>query len=142
MSRIEELSESQCVELLRAGLVGRLSFWADGPHVVPVNFSVNDATLVLRTTADSLLATHAPGTVVALEIDNIDYEGHRGWSVVASGPCLTIDDPEDVIDSWEPRPWADGVRETYLGIAWDRLSGRRVGGGWTRANEVPVRRRV
>ena len=142
MSRIEDLSAAECEELLRAGLVGRVAFWADGPHVVPINYAVSGSTLVLRTTAESQLATRAPGTVVALEIDNLDYEGHRGWSVVATGTCLTIDDPDEVIDSWEPRPWADGERESYLGITWERLTGRRIGGGWTRANEVPVRRHV
>ena len=144
MTNIEQLSVDACRELLRAGLVGRVAFWADGPHVVPVNFAVSDSDLVLRTSEDSLLATCAPGTQVALEIDHIDYEGHRGWSVVAVGPCHAMEDPA-VIDAicgdWEPRPWADGDREAFLVIAPEKVTGRRVGRGWTHANEVPVRRR-
>jgi uncharacterized protein len=143
VNNVELLSADACRDLLQAGLVGRVAFWADGPHVVPVNFAVSGSDLVLRTSADSMLAGRAPGTQVALEIDHIDYEGHRGWSVVAVGPCTALEDPE-VIDAicgdWEPRPWADGDREAYLVIAPETVTGRRVGRGWTHANEVPVRR--
>lgn len=145
MTNVEHLSTEACLALLRAGLVGRVAFWADGPHVVPVNFAVTGTDLVLRTSAESLLAARGPGTEVALEIDHIDYEGHRGWSVVAVGPCTAIEDPaviEAICGDWEPRPWADGDREAFLAIAPETVTGRRVGGGWTDANEVPVRRHL
>jgi len=142
---VEILTEEQCLALLRAGLIGRVAFWADGPRIVPVNFAVVEDAIVIRTAADSQLARNGVGTQVALEIDHVDYATHRGWSVVATGTCAVIDDDAEigaVCDTWDPRPWADGERVEFLRIRWDQLTGRRIGAGWTYANEVPVRRRV
>src|SRR5262249_26880262 len=89
-----DLSQAECEELLRAGLVGRVAACTpDGPHIIPVNYSVVDDTIVLRTTPYSLLGGHAQGSVLALEVDQFDYEYQRGWSVVARGRAETVVDP-------------------------------------------------
>jgi len=142
---IETLTQEHNRALLEAGLVGRVAFWADGPHILPVNYSVVGDDIVIRTAGSSLLAVQGPGTEIALEIDHIDYPEHRGWSVVATGPCERMDDEAEIAritDGWGPRPWAEGDRSRYLRLRWSTLTGRRVGRGWTYANEVPVRRRV
>ena len=41
-----------------------------------------------------------------------------------------------------PRPWVGGARPLYVKLAWDELSGRRLGEGWTYNNETPVRRQL
>jgi len=142
---LETLTTAHCRALLEAGLIGRVAFWADGPHILPVNYSIFGDDVVIRTAGDSLLAAQAPGTEVALEIDHIDYAEHRGWSVVATGACERIEDESEIrriTDGWDPRPWAEGERNRYLRLRWSTLTGRRIGRGWTYANEVPVRRRV
>lgn len=141
---MEVLTVEQCRALLKAGLIGRLAFWADGPHVVPVNFAVIDDAIVVRTSPESELAVRGVGTEVAVEIDHVDYQAHRGWSVVATGPCERITESEiaHVRDTWDPRPWANGARDEFLRVRCDSLTGRRIGAGWTYDNEVPVRRRV
>src|SRR4029078_1020290 len=79
-----DLSHTECEQLLRAGLVGRVAACTpDGPHIIPVNYAVTDDAIVLRTTPYSLLGSHAKGSVLALEVDQFDYEYQRGWSVGA-----------------------------------------------------------
>ena len=72
--------------MLMAGLVGRVAMCTPmGPHIVPVNYSVLDDTVIVRTTPYSVLGSHARGSILALEVDHFEYERHHGWSVVARG---------------------------------------------------------
>ncbi len=145
MGDMVELDEAKCGELLAAGVVGRIAVVTpEGPYVVPVNYVVVDDAVVFRTAPDSVLGRTAPGTVVAFEVDRIDYEYHSGWCVLAVGPCELVEDVaalEAATPYWNPRPWVSGDRTAHLRIPWTRLSGRRIGGGWTYENEVPVRAR-
>ena len=63
----------------------------------------------------------------------------------ATGRGRRIEDAEEIAlvrRTWDPRPWAGGSRPLYVRLAWDELTGRRLGHGWTHANEMPVRRSV
>lgn len=141
-----ELPRHQSESLLRSGVVGRVAFTApDGPHVIPVNYSVVDESVVFRTSEDSLMALHAPGATIAFEVDQFDYENHRGWSVVARGEAHRIYSPrelEHVLAVWEPRPWAGGSRHVFLKFGWEELSGRRLGAGWSIEENLLVKRMV
>ena len=80
---------------------------------------------------------------MTFEVDHVDYVDHKGWSVVATGRGQRIDDADEVARikrTWDPRPWAGGERPLYVRLAWDELTGRRLGQGWTRATEQPARR--
>lgn len=139
-----ELTTTECEELLRAGLVGRVALSTPtGPHIVPVNYAVVDDAVVLRTTPYSLLGRKAPGSVLALEVDHFDYEYQRGWSVVARGRSEAVVDAaelEHIHDTWNPRAWASGGRTLYLRVQWSDLTGRRLGQGWDPRANLPVRR--
>jgi uncharacterized protein len=141
-----ELSEAQCRELLTAGLVGRVAVCTPvGPHMVPVNYAVDNDSVVLRTTPYSILGTHARGALLAFEVDQLDYERQRGWSVVARGRAEAITAAEEldhIRKSWEPNAWADGSRNLFLRLPWSELSGRRLGTGWNPVDDLPVRRVV
>jgi nitroimidazol reductase NimA-like FMN-containing flavoprotein (pyridoxamine 5'-phosphate oxidase superfamily) len=142
----EELSPSKCRELLSAGVVGRVAFIVeDRPHIVPVNYTVLGDSVVVRTAPYSLLGRFGADRPVAFEVDNVDYEDHKGWSVVAHAVAEHIEDVSDLADEtpfWDPQPWAGGTRLLYLRLRWTELTGRRLGHGWTRRNEVPVRRQA
>ncbi len=146
MAESRELDEEHCAQLLKGGVVGRIGFSApSGMCIVPVNYSVVDDSIVIRTAPYSLLGTYGPGSLVAFEVDWIDYERHLGWSVLARGTAHAITDPAEVLhiyDTWPPRPWADGPRSLFIRLPWVELSGVRLGGGWTAGNESPVRRKV
>jgi uncharacterized protein len=139
-----DLGHAECEQLLRAGLVGRVAACTpDGPHIIPVNYAMTDDAIVLRTTPYSLLGSHARGSVLALEVDQFDYEYQRGWSVVARGRVEAIVDADEldaVRRSWHPDSWASGRRTLYLRLRWTELTGRRLGHGWDLMSSLPVHR--
>lgn len=141
-----DLNETECEELLRAGLVGRVAVCTPtGPHVVPVNYSVVDGALVLRTTPYSLLGSQVRGSMLALEVDHFDYEYQRGWSVVARGRAEMVTaagELENIRATWNPNTWVAGARTLYLRMRWSELTGRQLGRDWDPMATLPVRRAV
>jgi nitroimidazol reductase NimA-like FMN-containing flavoprotein (pyridoxamine 5'-phosphate oxidase superfamily) len=146
MSEVEELSYAKCRELLGGGIFGRVALCtAEGPRIIPVNYSLVGEAVIFRTSPYGVVATHDwPGSM-AFEVDYVDYADHRGWSVLATGPGERVEDLEEldlIKRRWDPRPWAPGIRPLYMRLRWTELTGRRLGQGWTHENELPVRRRV
>jgi nitroimidazol reductase NimA-like FMN-containing flavoprotein (pyridoxamine 5'-phosphate oxidase superfamily) len=141
-----ELSNEECESLLRAGVAGRIAVSTpDGPHIIPVNYSVVDSAIVVRTSPYSVLGTHGRNTVLAFEIDHFDHEQQHGWSVAARGRSEVVtdtDELEHIRATWAPRPWASGARNLYLRIRWNEVTGRRLGTGWSMQKESPVLRRL
>jgi nitroimidazol reductase NimA-like FMN-containing flavoprotein (pyridoxamine 5'-phosphate oxidase superfamily) len=141
-----ELPYAKCRELLLGGVAGRAAVCTpSGPRIIPVNYSVVDEAIYVRTTPHSVLASYAAGANVAFEVDHLDYENWQGWSVVATGRAALVDAPDElarVRAFRNPRPWAGGLRQVYLRLRWTELTGRRIGDGWNRDNEMPVRRTV
>lgn len=144
MNEPYDLSPEECKELLSAGLVGRVAICTPiGPHVVPVNYGVVEDSVVLRTSPYSVLGSHARGTILALEVDQFDYERRHGWSVVARGRAEAVTNAEELTrirTVWESQAWAAGQRNLYLRFRWAELTGRRLGTGWSPSDELPVRR--
>ena len=114
--------------------MGRVAFVTPaGPRIVPVNYALHDEAIEMRTTAYSELGVYAPDHEIAFEIDQLDGERRRGWSVVAHGVCERMEEPRS--GAWQrsryeagPEPWAGGVRPLWLRLPWRELTGRRVGG--------------
>ena len=131
MSQARPLSRSECHALLSSGVAGRLALSApDGPHIVPLNYSVVDGAVVVRTTPYSILGTHGRDAVVAFEVDSFDREREEGWSVVVRGRAEVVRDPGEldaIRRQWEPRPWASGARTLVIRVRLDELTGRRLG---------------
>ena len=131
MSESRDLSRPDCLALLAAGSLGRVAVTSpDGPHIVPVNYSLFDDTVVVRTSSYSVLGTYARDAVVALEIDGFDPASRSGWSVVVRGRAVIESDPRTIraIRQAAPdAPWAGGTRNLYLRLRTDQLSGRAVG---------------
>ncbi len=145
MSELEELSYAECRGLLAGGVFGRAAICtAEGPRILPVNYSVVEESVVFRTSAYGMISTR-DSWPMAFEVDHVSYEDHRGWSVVALGRGERVEDADDLAlikRTWDPRPWAAGTRPLYVRLEWTDLTGRRVGQGWTRENEMPVRRQL
>ncbi len=132
MDELVELSLAECRDLLLTDTVGRVGFVTPaGPRIVPVNYVLAGDAIELRTKADTELAVYAPGHEIAFEIDQLDSERRRGWSVVAHGVCERIETPNAGTPHRagpEPEPWAGGERRVWLRLPWHELTGRRVGG--------------
>lgn len=131
MGALHDLSQSQSRALLSEGTVGRVAVVApDGPHIIPVNYTMVDEAIIIRTSPYTVLATYGRDAVVALEADAIDRTTRSGWSVVARGRTEVVLDSREIQhirQVSEPAPWADGTRNLYLRLRCSELSGRRIG---------------
>jgi nitroimidazol reductase NimA-like FMN-containing flavoprotein (pyridoxamine 5'-phosphate oxidase superfamily) len=146
MGEVEELSESKCRQLLGGGVFGRIGLCTPaGPVILPVNYSLVSESIIFRTAADGVVARHDWSAPMAFEVDHVDYADQRGWSVLAVGRAQPVEDDDElalISRTWEPRPWASGERALHVRLSWERLTGRRLGSGWTYGNEMPVRRQL
>lgn len=133
MSVSVELNVEECLELLESDVVGRVGMCTRvGPRIVPVNYAMFEDTIVFRTAPYSEVGTLGLGTEVAFEVDRLDYDKRRGWSVLAVGRAEVVDDPEvrqAIQRQWDPDPWAEGLRHLYVRIRWTDLTGRSLGPG-------------
>lgn len=146
MAESRELSPSECEALLRSGVAGRVALVTPGgPHIVPVNYSIVDEAIIIRTSPYGVLGTYGRDGTLAFEVDQFDHERQRGWSVVARGRSEAIHDPaeiERIKRIWEPRPWAAGQRSLFLRLYWTELTGRQLGTNWDPRRDLPVHRVV
>lgn len=142
----QELPYPTCLALLASGVVGRVGFCAtSGPKIFTVNYAVIDEAVIFRTTPHGALATDTIDAPIAFQVDHVDYEYHRGWSVLATGRAQAVERPEEldhIRAVWEPQPWAGGPRAVYIRLAWNELAGRQLGHGWDPKARLPVRRTV
>lgn len=139
-----DLSRQDCARLLNAGVAGRVALGTPtGPHIVPVNYVVHGESILLRTAAYSLLGTYGRDAQLCFEVDQLDHELERGWSVVVRGRAAFVDDQEElaeIIRTWAPRPWAAGQRHLVVRIPWSEVTGRRLGADWDPLQHLPVHR--
>ena len=144
MHTTHDLSRVDCARLRMAGIAGRVAVGTpNGPHIIPVNYAVDAESILIRTTAYSLLGTYGRDELLCFEVDQFDYELKRGWSVVVRGRGSFVDDQEELAEiarSWQPRPWASGQRNLVVRIPWTEISGRQLGGNWDPWEHLPVRR--
>ncbi len=144
MNEPVELTVDECLDLLHAGVLGRVALSTPmGPRIVPVNYAMHDDAIVFRTTPYSELGTYGWNTDLAFEIDHVDYDRHQGWSVVAIGRASLVEDPGDlhaIRSAMDPAPWAGGRRHLYIRLVWRDLTGRRIGTDGDVRSMTPVRR--
>ena len=132
MSPLRDLDQAHCLELITRGTVGRVAVTTpDGPHIVPVNYTLIDDTVAIRTSAYSVLGTYARGSLVAFEVDHLEHQTRAAWSVMVRGRCMMETDPQRLtrLRSALADSWAGGARTLYLRIPLEHVSGRAVGGG-------------
>ena len=134
MTDLETLTSDECWRLLGKRVVGRVGFdVGHGPRIHPVNYRVDGRSVVLRTTEDAELTRFvemfAAGSLVAFEVDEIDYEWHNGWSVLIEGRIERVDAPEELhrLHDVCPRPWVCGTRDVVARVTPGEVTGRRVG---------------
>jgi nitroimidazol reductase NimA-like FMN-containing flavoprotein (pyridoxamine 5'-phosphate oxidase superfamily) len=133
-AEIEELHEPECFRLLSTVAVGRVALTRHAlPVILPVNFTVDGQTIVLRTGPGSVLAAARDGVVVAFEADELDPRLEAGWSVLVTGTMREITGASELlrVNRLHLFPWAGGDRPFYVRITPGIVSGRRVG-SWRR----------
>ncbi|KHL10689.1 UNVERIFIED_CONTAM: hypothetical protein LK11_45885 [Mumia flava] len=125
-----DVDVDRCWELMASRPVGRLGMVVDSAvAILPVNHTVQDGAVYFRTSAYGTIARHVDGSVVAFEVDRIVDEDWSGWSVQVQGCARKVDDPETLARLWTPtrlHPWAPGIRNVWIEIRPDRVTGRVV----------------
>ena len=91
---LEELSQGECIELLRANAIGRIAVIDEhAPYVFPINYRLINVDerpmIVLRTRAGNTIDRSEES--VALEIDGFDPAHERGWSVLVRGSIRHVE---------------------------------------------------
>jgi uncharacterized protein len=132
---LEILDRASCVQLLGSAHVGRIALSMGAiPVVLPVNFTMLDDDVLIRTALGSKLEAAATNAVVAFEVDKFDAIYHCGWSVLVQGFATEITDPAELDRARQAplTPWS-GVNGHYLRVETQIVSGRRLdpAGRWS-----------
>jgi nitroimidazol reductase NimA-like FMN-containing flavoprotein (pyridoxamine 5'-phosphate oxidase superfamily) len=131
MAELRELSYAECRALLVRQQAGRVAVSTpDGPHIIPLNYSVVDESIVFRTTPFSVLATYGRNAKLAFEVDHFRDEQQLGWSVVVRGRADVVTDPQELAHIRQicpPFPWAEGSRNLHFRLPFQELTGRTLG---------------
>lgn len=122
---VTELSTEECWTELEGEEFGRLGFHlADEVHIVPINYAVDDKTLLFRTAEGSkLLGVVMHGDVV-FEIDH--YTESEARSVIVRGTARLLEEDEAHRAENVPlRPWVPTLKYNVVEITPTRVTGRR-----------------
>jgi nitroimidazol reductase NimA-like FMN-containing flavoprotein (pyridoxamine 5'-phosphate oxidase superfamily) len=126
---LELLSEEQCIELLYAHHLGRVGVTVGGlPVILPVNYVWIDDAIVFRTSVGTKLHAATEKAIVAFEVDAHDEQKHTGWSVLAVGRCVRVDNPSEIATYQQSGvdAWAQGDRNDFVRVTPELLTGRRI----------------
>jgi len=137
----EVLTTTQCWELLRDSVVGRLAVTVDGsPDIFPVNPVVDHGTIVFRTTDGTKLAA-TKDRDIAFEVDGYDSGSAQAWSVVVKGRAHEIWDVDEILRALRLPlyPWQPGRKPRFVRIEPSSVTGRRfvVEGGFRTGEPSP-----
>jgi nitroimidazol reductase NimA-like FMN-containing flavoprotein (pyridoxamine 5'-phosphate oxidase superfamily) len=124
----EILDPEECWRLLGQTTIGRLAVIVDGhPEVFPVNYKVDDRTLVFRTGSGTKQKAIETSATVALEADSVSAQFGLAWSVVVKGTATgtTVTGPALDETHWVLFPWQGVEQEHFVQIVPEAVTGRR-----------------
>ena len=128
---LEDLTVDECWNMLGRTTVGRLAVSiSNRPDIFPVNYRVDNETIVVRTAPGLKLAAATLGPEVAFEVDELDAMRHTGWSVVIKGPAEELNELGERLEAeaLKVEPWSDAERDRYFRITPEHITGRRIPG--------------
>lgn len=120
------LSETECWKRLSQVSLGRLVTSVDGqPAIFPVNFAVQQRTLLFRTAEGTKLVSAAINDHVLFEAD--DHDAVQGWSVIVKGTARTVRTDEDIEEAERAQlqPWTASAKKHFVRIRPLSVTGRQ-----------------
>jgi nitroimidazol reductase NimA-like FMN-containing flavoprotein (pyridoxamine 5'-phosphate oxidase superfamily) len=126
----ELLPLAECVRLLataaKGGLTGRLGIsTAQAPIIQPVNFTYHERRIVIRLGSGHLVDIIS-GSLVAFEVDDVDRDAHKAWSVLVRGLATPLEESErEVIAKVAPEPLVPSPGDMVFVVRLDVVTGRR-----------------
>lgn len=126
---LSPISPDECLRLLASCSLGRLAYIARArvPDIVPVNFSLHDGDLLIRSGPGPKLQAAERRELVAFEVDRIDEDAKTGWSVVVHGVAERVPWSDELHVEVGPS-WATGPRQHVIRLSPRRITGRRLRG--------------
>jgi uncharacterized protein len=123
---VAELSTEECWLRLGLGTRGRLGVSVDdSPGIYPVDYAVDDGTILFRTGAGEKLDRLRSNDRVAFEVDG--ETERRAWSVVVTGVAHELPDeptPDSAATDQLP-PWAPVAGYVYIRVVPTAVRGMR-----------------
>ncbi len=125
---LEVLSDEECRRLLTTAQVGRVAVCTGHPAILPVVYGILDGDVVFRTAPGEKLIAAALQRTVAFEIDDYSVATRSGWSVDVVGTAEEIVHPDELAraEALGLEPWAGDVRDRFVRIRTEEVSGRRI----------------
>jgi nitroimidazol reductase NimA-like FMN-containing flavoprotein (pyridoxamine 5'-phosphate oxidase superfamily) len=123
-----ELSLDECWTRLEDETLGRLAVrTSDGVDIFPVNFTVHDRVLFLRSAPGSKLVDMTSYPAVAFEVDGRQAGMH--WSVVVKGEAQRLSSDAEIEASGvlTLHTMTSTAKWNYVRILPDSVTGRRFG---------------
>ena len=126
-SHLTELDTAECLELLAAHTVGRIAYCDElGPVVLPVNYALDQGTVLIQISPHSVLARHLRAVSASFQLDDFDDYTQTGWSVLVRGHADYVDPDDLPARDDRPQTWAEGQRTLHVRITPNDISGRRL----------------
>lgn len=120
------LSETECWQHMASASLGRLVTSVDGnPAIFPVNFAVQNKTILFRTAEGTKLVGAAINNNVLFEVD--DHNVAEGWSVIVAGSARSLRSDEEIAEAEraELLSWIDTEKAHFIRIRPRSVTGRR-----------------
>jgi nitroimidazol reductase NimA-like FMN-containing flavoprotein (pyridoxamine 5'-phosphate oxidase superfamily) len=128
-ARWQELTKDECFRLLSGQHLGRLALVDDhGPIALPINYVLDQHTVLFRTDEGTKLNVATRGARVAFEVDGVNQATRTGWSVLVRGEAAEVTDQAELtrVRALPLYPWAPGAKGHYIRILPALLTGRRI----------------
>lgn len=123
---VSAMTEDECWNELSGRALGRLAICVDGqPDVFPVNFAVQQRTIVVRSAEGTKLSGAAVNHRVAFEVD--DHDVATAWSIVVKGRARILSSGTEIAHAERAQvlPWTATTKLRFIRIEADAITGRR-----------------
>ena len=123
---ITVLSESESWDLLGTASLGRLvTNFGGEPEIFPVNFVVQNRTVLFRTAEGTKIFSAVANRTVIFEAD--DHNVAEGWSVIVRGRARLLKADADIqqADKAGLYPWVATAKPNFVRITPNDITGRR-----------------
>jgi|SRR6185312_8244941 len=120
------LPQHECWSLLASTALGRLVTSVDNrPEIFPVNFVVQNRTVLFRTAEGTKLVSTAINNQVVFEAD--EHNVAEGWSVIVRGTARAVRTAEDIEQAQRAQllPWTATTKTHFVRIIPTAVTGRR-----------------
>jgi uncharacterized protein len=119
-------SEDEGGRRLDGATLGRLvSSFAGEPEIFPVNYAVQDRTVLFRTAEGTKLFSAVTNSVVLFEAD--DHDVAEGWSVIVRGRARVLRTAAEIEEAERAQlmPWTATLKKHYVRVTPSDITGRQ-----------------